>query len=406
MNTKRYSLKAKTLISQTATLTDHWVGVCDGQICELTDEEPANEHFDLGDVTLIPGLIDLHIHGREGRDVMDAKLSSIAHISTALAKHGVTGFLATTVTSSWRETIAAMDTLGRAAKQVMPGAQVLGGYSEGLFFNPSQKGAHNDKYFLPLSKARIDELHAAAHHQLKVIALAPELDNALEMIQYITGLGIKVNLGHTDASFDRTNEALRAGACGGVHVFNGMRGIHHREPGCTGAVLLDKNAHVEVIADGVHLHPAILTLVTKLKTNNKISLISDCISAGGMPDGRYRLGKIDVEVVQGIAKTDGGSLGGSTLALNQAIVNMCDKAQISLFDAVQMASLTPAQFLGLDDKIGSITVNKQADLAVLGNDGEVYATLFQGRLIYCNDNYDKAQALKQFIHNATKRKTQ
>lgn len=404
MSSSQYALKAKTIIGEHDSHHDHCLLIENGRFLEICPHNDNLDPLDLGDVTLVPGLIDLHIHGREGRDIMDGKLSSIATISSSLAKHGVTGFLATTVTSSWRETMAAMDALGRAAKQVMPGAQVLGGYSEGLFFTNEHKGAHNEKYFLPLTKARIDELYAASHQQLKVIALAPELENAAEMIRYIRSLGLRVNLGHTDATYEQTVEAIEAGACSGVHVFNGMRGIHHREPGCSGAVLLH-DTNVEVIADGIHLHPAILKLILKLKSTEKITLISDCISAGGMPDGRYPLGKLEVNVIDGIARTDSGSLGGSTLALDQAVRNMQQLAGVTLFDAVQMASLSPARYLGLDDKIGSIAGGKQADLAIVGPQGEVYATLFQGRLIYCSENYEQADALKKHIHAATRRKT-
>lgn len=406
MSSNRYALKAKTIIGEFDTYHENTLLIENSRVQEIYQHSDDIEPFDLGDVILMPGLIDLHIHGREGYDVMDAKLSSLANISSSLAKHGVTGFLATTVTSSWRETIAAMDTLGRAAKQVMPGAQVLGGYSEGIFFTNEHKGAHNEKYFLPLTKARIDELYAASHQKLKVVALAPEVDTSGEMIAYIRSLGLKVNLGHTNATYQQTLDAIDAGACAGVHIFNGMRGIHHREPGCTGAFLLSDEANVEVIADGVHLHPAVLKLITKLKPKENITLISDCISAGGMPDGRYPLGKLEVEVTDGIARTDSGSLGGSTLALDQAVFNMHKLGEVELFDAVQMASLSPARYLGLDNHIGSISPGKQADLAIVGSNGEVFATLFQGRLIYCSEHYEQADALKKYIHSATRRKTQ
>ncbi|MFC6980593.1 N-acetylglucosamine-6-phosphate deacetylase [Microbulbifer taiwanensis] len=340
--------------------------------------------IDLPGATLIPGMIDLHIHGREGCDVMDATPESLDTISRSLARHGVTGFLATTVTSSWEETLAAMDNLGRAALQTQPGAQVLGGYSEGLFFACKHKGAHNEHYFLTPSRERMDALLEASHGQLKLVALAPEVEGAMEIIPYLTEKGVKVMLGHTDASYDQAAAALGAGACGGVHVFNGMRGIHHRDPGCTGAVLME-DVNVEVIADGVHLHPAILQMICKLKAPERITLISDCINAGGLADGRYMLGKMEVQLEHGVARTDSGSLAGSTLTLEKAAANLHKLAGIDFRDAVHMASLSPAKFLGIDNRTGSIAQGKDADIAVLDCDGNVRATLYRGELIYCNE---------------------
>ncbi|MDP5210605.1 N-acetylglucosamine-6-phosphate deacetylase, partial [Microbulbifer sp. 2205BS26-8] len=386
MKTDNYYLRAARAITETEDLADHCLRIEDGRIADITDtlggELPLIE---LPGATLVPGMIDLHIHGREGCDVMDATPEALDTISCSLAHHGVTGFLATTVTSSWEETLAAMDNLGRAALTTQPGAQVLGGYSEGLFFACKHKGAHNEHYFLTPSRERIDALLKAAHGQLKVLALAPEIEGATEIIPYLTEKGVKVMLGHTDADYEQTIAALGAGACGGVHVFNGMRGIHHRDPGCTGAVLME-DVNVEVIADGVHLHPAILQMICKLKEPGKITLISDCINAGGLTDGRYMLGKMEVDLKQGIARTNSGSLAGSTLTLERAVANLHRLAGIDFRDAVHMASLSPAKFLGIDDRTGSIACGKDADIAVLDGNGNVRATLYRGELIYCDEN--------------------
>ncbi|MCW8124976.1 N-acetylglucosamine-6-phosphate deacetylase [Microbulbifer halophilus] len=384
MNQNNYCLKAKQILAEERDYKYHYLQIRDGKIAAIAAQpDPELPLIDLGEATLIPGLIDLHIHGREGCDVMDARMDSMATISRSLAAHGVTGFLATTVTSSWKETLAAMDTLGRAAQMRMPGARVLGGYSEGLFFTNEHKGAHNERYFLAPTRDRIDQLIAASHGQLKVLALAPEIEGAREIIGYLRQQGLRVMLGHTDANYDQTSAALHAGACGGVHVFNGMRGIHHREPGCTGAVLMD-DANVEVIADGVHLHPAILQMICKLKEREQITLISDCINAGGLANGRYTLGKMEVALENGIARTDSGSLAGSTLTLERAAANLHKLAGIDFRDAVHMASLSPAQFLGIDHHTGSIATGKDADIAVLDDDGQVRATLHRGEWIYDN----------------------
>lgn len=382
MTHKSFYIKAKTIIGETQTFDDHYILVKDGKIASIAPAASSRiPCVDMGDATLVPGLIDLHIHGREGCDVMDGKLSSLETISRSLAQHGVTGFLATTVTSAWDETLNAFDVIGQATKQPMPGAKILGGYSEGLFFTADHKGAHHEGYFLELTKERIDALISASHGKLKVIALAPEINNACEMIEYIKAQDVRVMLGHTNATYDETVAALKAGASGGVHVFNGMRGIHHREPGCTGAVLTE-DTNVEVIADGVHLHPAILKMICKLKDTRQVTLISDCINAGGLDDGRYTLGKMEVAVTDGIARTDSGSLAGSTLTLERAVQNLSTLADINLRDAVHMASLSPAEFLGIADTTGSITTGKNADIVALNAAGGVEATFIDGELMF------------------------
>lgn len=383
---RKYYLKVQKIIGADKDYNQHAVLVRDGVIAAVTPHcDETVPCIDLGNVSIAPGMIDLHIHGREGCDVMDASMTSMETISKSLAQYGVTGFLATTVTSSWPETLAAMDILGEAAQKTMPGAQVLGGYSEGLFFTKDHKGAHNEGYFLDLTKERVDALIDAAQGQLRVLALAPEINNAYEMIEYIRSCGVKVMVGHTGATYEQTVCALEAGACGGVHVFNGMRGIHHREPGCTGAVLVH-DTNVEVIADGVHLHPAILQMICRLKQPEQVTLISDCINAGGLADGAYMLGKTEIAVEDGIARTRGGSLAGSTLTLDRAAHNLSRLAKIPFRNAVHMASLSPALFLGMEDKLGSIAVGKQADLAVFDEAGEVVATLVKGKLAYAKSS--------------------
>lgn len=374
-------------------------GVVEGGTLTLTgdriasvDKNAVDEALDLGPCTVVPGLIDIHIHGREERDVMDADPAALGVISASLARHGVTGFLATTVTSTWARTLDALRVVGATDGEALPGARMLGAYSEGSFFNARHKGAHNEAFFIEPSPKLIDEMVEAAAGKLKVLALAPEIEGAMDSLRHATALGIKVVLGHTDASYDEARAALDAGGCGGVHVFNGMRGIHHREPGCAGAVLIEPGT-VEVIADGVHLHPAILQLITRLKDKRDILLISDCMCAGGLDDGKYRLGEMDVVVEQGVVRTESGSLAGSTLTLDKAVGLMAQGAGISFADAVHMASLSPARFLGLDHDIGSIAPGKRADLAVLDSERNVRATIVAGKLAWLDPDWDRAAML-------------
>jgi len=384
---KPYYLKAKRIFTENGILENHAVLVEHGIISEITSIPKSEiKLIDLGNVNLMPGMIDMHIHGREGCDIMDAKMSSINTISNSLAKHGVIGFLGTTVTADWQQTLAAFSILAEAAKQTLPGAQVLGAYNEGLFFTETHKGAHNSDFFLRLTKERIDAIYAATQGTLKVMALAPEFTDSLNVISYLESLNVKVMLGHTNATYQQAVDALEAGASGGVHIFNGMSGIHHRDPGCAGAVLMDDNALAEVICDGIHLHPTIMQLVYKLKGPEKIALVSDCINAGGFSDGKYRLGELDVYVKEGVARTEQGSLAGSTLTLEVSVKNLVEMAKVPLLEAVHMASLVPAKFLGVGDSLGSIDVGKRACFAVINDDFEVKSTYIDGELVYSSIN--------------------
>jgi N-acetylgalactosamine-6-phosphate deacetylase len=387
---EQYYIHAKQVFSEAAILDEHYVLIQDGLIASI--DKVVNKEIPImsfENYRLLPGFLDLHIHGREGCDIMDAKRDSIETISTSLAKHGIVGFLGTTVTSTWDNTLAAFSTIGEAYHNQPSGAQVLGAYNEGLFFTEDHKGAHDEKYFLPLSKENIDAIIAASQGALKVVALAPELPGSIDIIKYLTAKGVKAMLGHTNANYQQTCDALHSGACGGVHVFNGMKGIHHRDPGCAGAVLLDKDAYVEVIADGVHLHPAILQLIYRLKGAKKMGLISDCIVAGGMKDGTYRLGMLDVKVLEGVARTESGSLAGSTLTLEKAVDNLIKLADIPPLEAVHMASLVPAEFLEVSDTWGSILVGKRACLTLVDDNFNVQATLIDGQFSYISQTTEE-----------------
>lgn len=383
LKNKKYYLQAAKVFTEEKIENDFFVLVDNGIIAGITtdplDDIPV---IDLGELSLLPGFLDLHIHGREGADIMDATPEAIETISTSLAKHGVVGFLGTTVTSTWENTLEAFTNIGESYQNQPSGAQVLGAYNEGLFFTEDHKGAHDEKYFLPLDENNINAIIKASKGALKVVALAPELKHSEEIISYLSSQGIIPMLGHTNANYQQTCDALHAGACGGVHVFNGMKGIHHRDPGCAGAVLLDKDAYVEVIADGVHLHPGILELIYRMKGPNKMGLISDCIVAGGMKDGSYKLGMLDVNVKGGVARTNSGSLAGSTLTLEKAVANLVNLADIPLLEAVHMASLVPASFLGVDASLGSIKINKRACLTIVDSDLTVKGTIIDGKPVF------------------------
>ncbi|WP_294328983.1 N-acetylglucosamine-6-phosphate deacetylase [uncultured Sphingomonas sp.] len=391
------ALRADRIVTEAGIAHGSWLVLSDGRIERVSRTQPIGTaiSLDLGDVTLIPGLIDIHIHGREGADVMDADPVSLRTIARSLARHGVTGFLATTVTADWNRTLAALGVVADMMHEVPSGARLLGAYSEGLFFSCTHRGAHNPDWFLKPDRDRIDALIAASRGALKVLALAPEIDGAMDSLRHAVARGLRVALGHTDASYDQTRAALAAGASSGVHLFNGMRGLHHREPGCAGALLME-DCFVEVIADGAHLHPAILQLIARLKSADQVMLISDCMCAGGMPNGTYRLGEMDVAVRDGVARTAAGGLAGSTLTIDRALARIIDATGIALEEAVHMASLTPARFLEIAQDTGSIAPGKRADLTVLDTAGDVRATLVGGQCAWLAPDFAAGEPLAQF----------
>lgn len=378
-----FSLHAGEIYTENGVLNDHWLHIEHDKIAAISKEPHKTwPTFSFPTLKIMPGMIDLHIHGRDGYDIMDGTDEAIDAISASLAKFGVTGFLGTTVTAKWDVTLKAYQAIGRARNRVLPGAKVLGAYNEGLFFSEEHKGAHNEKFFLPLTQDRIDTIIDASAGSLKMFALAPELKDNMAMIPYLVDKNVVPMLGHTNADGKQTAEALELGACGGVHVFNGMKGIHHRDPGCAGTLLMDNNALVEVIADGIHLHPLIMQMIVQLKGEQKIALISDCINAGGLDDGQYRLGELDIVVEHGVARTLTNSLAGSTLTLNKAVKNMVELAKVNLASAINMASHSPAKHIHVQESVGSIALGKFADLVLMADDCHVHGTIIDGKLCY------------------------
>ncbi|HDZ8929566.1 TPA: N-acetylglucosamine-6-phosphate deacetylase, partial [Aeromonas dhakensis] len=277
---------------------------------------------------------------------------------------GVGAFLATTVTAPLPAILSTLGRIADAMASPQPGAQLLGSYLEGPYFTPDNKGAHDPALFRELDLAELDRLQQVARGTLKVVALAPEKAGALAAIRHLKQAGIRVMLGHSAADHDTTMAALAAGASGLVHCFNGMRGLHHREPGMVGAGLVHPGAWLELIADGHHVHPSVLRLC-HCCARDRLLLITDAMRAAGMPDGHYLLGDYRVEMKDGVVRTDTGGLAGSTLTLLGAVRNMVQLAGVPLDEAIRMASLAPARMLGVEHRLGSLAVGKQANLLAL-----------------------------------------
>ncbi|MCS2156274.1 N-acetylglucosamine-6-phosphate deacetylase [Scandinavium sp. H11S7] len=368
-------LRARRLLSEWGWLDDHQLLLENGIITAI---EPIPAGVMPRDAELLcPAYIDNHVHGGAGVDVMDDAPDTLDRLAMYKAREGVGGFLPTTVTAPVKAIHGALERIAQRYESGGRGAQVLGSYLEGPYFTPQNKGAHPPELFRELTLAELDGLIAVSRQTLRVVALAPEKPDALLAIRHLKQRGVKVMLGHSAATYDQTRAAFDAGADGLVHCFNGMTGLHHREPGMVGAGLTDPRAWLELIADGHHVHPAALRLCSCC-ARDRVVLITDAMQAAGMPDGRYSLCGEDVEMHDGIVRTASGGLAGSALSLDAAVRNMVERAGVAPEDAIHMASLHPARLLGIDHQLGSLKPGKRANVIALNAGLHVQQIWIQG----------------------------
>lgn len=354
--------------------------VTDGIFGDFFKEEPVG-----ADVKIIreagkwvaPGLVDTHIHGYLNHDVMDNDFEGIKVMSEGLLSCGVTSFLPTTLTAGRELLKDVAQTIGDHYTEV-EGAKIQGIYFEGPFFTEKYKGAQNPGYFSDPSLEVFNEWQEAAGGLIKKIALAPEREGVKEFVQALTDEGVVVALGHSDATLEEATEAVEAGASVFVHAFNGMRGLTHREPGMVGAVMSLKDVFAELICDGHHVHPRAADILIDTCGHDHVALITDCMRAGGMPDGDYTLGEFPVKVAAGTARMETGNLAGSILKLKEAIKNVVDWELATPEEAIMMATLVPAVSCKIDDQCGMIKKGRDADFIVLNPDMELAATYLDG----------------------------
>jgi len=342
---------------------------------------PAGDRVvDFGDATLVPGFIDIHVHGGAGHDVMQNNATGLAAFEQLQAKHGVTSYFPTTVTAPLDATLAALDRLASeiesADARPTGRARPLGIHLEGPFLSHARRGVHPPANLLSPTISLFDRLWQAARGQIRIMTIAPELPGALEVIAEATRRGVCVSFGHSDADLTATEKAIAAGAHHATHTFNAMRPLNHRDPGIIAAVLTDPRGSADIIADGIHLDPAIVKLFLKAKGADGAVLITDATAATGMPDGRYRLGDFDVDVKDGKCTAD-GKLAGSVLTMDRAVQNVMRMAGWEMQDAVRLASLNPANVTRLPN-YGRIEPGSRADIVVLNSSGKVIQTIAGG----------------------------
>lgn len=347
---------------------------------------PNAEVIDFGDAVLAPGLIDIHTHGGAGHDVMEGSPESLAAIERLMTGHGVTSYCPTTVTAPVDATLRSLDALGQAVQHATSSigdgtrAKPLGVHFEGPFLSHAKRGVHPPALLQPPSRDLFERMWQAADGRVSVMTIAPEIEGAIDLIGEASRRGVCVSLGHSNADLQQTRAAIKAGAGHATHTFNAMRPLDHRDPGVLGAVLTDRTVTADIIVDGIHVDPVMVDLFLRAKGLESAVLITDAISATGMPDGTYTLGGLEVQVHDGRCEFD-GRLAGSVLTLDHAVRNMMKFANTSLQNAIRMASLNPATVLGIANRKGTLSVGADADIAVFTPAGEVVRTIVAGILI-------------------------
>jgi N-acetylglucosamine-6-phosphate deacetylase len=356
-----------------------------GKITEVTTraarEVPKGaRHFDFPGAVLAPAYLDIHIHGGMGHDVMEPNAEGLTRFEESLAQHGVAAYLPTTVTAPEENILRALDWLAKSIEKSAAGvgARSLGIHLEGPFISHARRGVHPPEYLIAPTLSHFERYWQAARGHIMVMTIAPEVEGAIEVIAEASRRGVCCSIGHSDSDLPTARAAIAAGARHATHTFNAMRPLDHRQPGLLGAVLTDPDVTADIIADGIHLDPTVVQLFLRAKGAKAAVLITDAISATGMPEGRYRLGSFDVEV-RGNKCTRGDTLAGSVLRLDQAVRNVMQFAGWRLEEAVQLASANPAAVIGEKSR-GVLAAGADADVVVLSPRGEVQRTIIAGRM--------------------------
>ncbi|RLK62748.1 N-acetylglucosamine-6-phosphate deacetylase [Atopobacter sp. AH10] len=355
-----------------------------GQFGEYTSElkDAEAKVVDYSDFSVAPGLVDTHIHGFMGYDVMDNDAEGLRVIAEGLPSCGVTSWLPTTLTADHdllKEVCQTIKNFKGNAKS----AKIRGIFFEGPYFCEEHKGAQNPKYMTDPNSDELDEWQEAAGGLLKKIAIAPERPGSVEFTRHAREKGIFIALGHSGATYEECLKAVDAGANIFVHVFNGMRGLHHREPGVVGAAMNCKETYGELICDGYHVQPGACECLMNAHGRDRIALITDCMRAGGLGDGKSTLGEFEVIVKDGAARlANSGSLAGSVLQLIHGVKNVVDWEIATPQEALHMATLSPAKSVKIDDVCGKIAAGYAADFIVLNDDLELQATYIDGEKVY------------------------
>lgn len=355
----------------------------DEKIIGFVDE--VNEDMEIIDgknLYISPGLIDLHIHGSANYDTMDNINTAVEIIGKSIIKNGVTSFLPTTMTMSQKDIYNALNNIKQYINKKYSGAEVLGAHLEGPFINNNYKGAQSNKYIQEPSFCFIKDYTDI----IKIISYSPETDKNLSFTKEIKEkTNIVLSIAHSNATYDECKLAIDNGVSNITHLFNAMTPLNHREMGVVGAALTT-DVYCEIICDNIHINPNLYQFVLNNKGKDKVILITDSMRAGCMPDGKYDLGGQEVFVKDNVARLASGNLAGSVLTLNKAVYNFLKNTNLSINEAINLASLNPAKSINMDSTKGSLEVGKDADIALFDDEMNCYMSISHGEIVFDNLN--------------------
>ena len=382
----RTVITAEKLWNGTRLLPHPIVVFEDGILASLgtreTGELTTGDHvIDFPGATLAPAFFDVHIHGAAGHDVMEATPEALLAVGGFLASRGTGSFLATTVTAPMETTLRALSGLAKlVAKppdESTHKAWPIGIHLEGPFLSHAKKGVQPAEHLLEPDIATFDRFFEAAEGQIRLMTMAPELPGAVELAAHATARGVRVSLGHSDATAAQTRAAIAAGGASATHTFNAMRPLDHREPGILGTVLTTDSLYAELICDGIHTAPELVKLWWRAKGPERAILVTDAMSAAGMPDGEYQLGGFAVQVANGKAMAR-GVLAGSVLTLDRALTNFLEFTGAELEQGLRLLTANPASMTGFLDQTGSLAVGQKANLVAVDRTGKLVASFVDG----------------------------
>lgn len=387
MTQKSTVITARRLYNGTRLVDHPIVVVEDGRIASIsTRAESAVPTgaavLDLPEATLAPSFFDIHIHGAAGHDVMEATPEALGAMGKFLASRGTARFLATTVTAPLDATLRAVSGLAKLIARPQPEgcARPLGIHLEGPFLSHAKRGVQPAEHLLSPDVAVFDRLCDAADGHVRLMTLAPELPGAVELAAHAAKRGVRISLGHSNATAAEARAVIAAGAASATHTFNAMRPLDHREPGVLGAVLTDDSLYAELICDGIHSAPEMTKIWWRAKGPERAILVTDAMSAAGMPDGEYRLGGFAVQVANGRAMAN-GVLAGSVLTLDRALVNFLGFTGATLDQGLRLLSGNPARLTGFEAEAGALTAGGPANLVAVGADGTLAASFADGHIV-------------------------
>jgi N-acetylglucosamine-6-phosphate deacetylase len=379
-------LRTGRVVCAHEVLDPGWIAITDGRIVDLGEGMPeaaladGRDVVDVGGATVLPGFVDVHVHGAVGHEVMDGTPAGLAEMSRFFATRGVTSFLATTWTAGEVETLAALGSVAASGGSSLPGAQILGAHMEGPYLSRAKCGAQDPRHVRPpdLDEAR----RFLDSGPVRMMTLAPELARARDLVELCLERGVRVSVGHTEAGFEQVVEAARWGARHVTHTFNAMPPLHHRAPGPAGAAIVLPELLAELIADNHHVHPAVLATFLRAKGADGVVLVTDALRPTGLEIGEFTIGGRPGTVSDGVVRLEDGTTAGSVLTMDVALRNLARSNSVAPESLWRTASRNGAIAAGVDDRKGLIGRGMDADLVVVDGDVNVRMTVVGGRIVH------------------------